>query len=244
MQNHECAGILDDILLEEEDIQIIHGGMIKNCERCFIVAKLPTPIKIGNDRIEKYVIIHWSHSGKAALTIRFSPVLQTSGRGIFLDAYAGRNKHEFKIRHTKSGPKRLNEARNILSKAYSFFSEIEQSFKRLKEQPFDNSAMQHYLDTIFPSTAEDNEPGRKATIAANRQADVWTIFTEEAAPTQWTAFTSICEYTDSKEVNSQDPEKKSSRDENKLDNIWFGTGSKLKAKAFQSILYPLIGDEI
>jgi len=244
LQNRDCAGIIEDILKEDEKIEIVHGGSFKNCERCFLVARLPEPIKVGHDRIEKYVIINWSHTGRAALTIRFSPMLKTGKNGgIFLDTFSGKNQHEFKIRHTKQGPKRLKEATNILQKAYSYFNEMKNVFARLKETPFDNDAMMKYLNYIMPNNDPDEEGKTRRSVNETRREKVKSIYDGDGNDTEKSAFdayASICAYTDvvatgrkSKKGLTGDP--KNSESDMRLDNIWFGTGAKMKANAFKAL---------
>ena len=245
LQNKDCAGIIEDILKEDEKIEIIHGGTFKNCERCFLVARLPEPIKVGHDRIEKYVIVNWSHTGRAALTIRFSPMLRTSSNGgVFLDTFSGKNQHEFKIRHTKQGPKRLKEATNILQKAYSYFGEMKLVFARLNETPFDDAAMMKYLDYILPDNEPNDEGKVRKSINETRREKVLSIYNtgeEKAERSVFDAFTSVCTFTDvvaptrkSKKGLNGDPMNKES--DMRLDNIWFGTGAKMKANAFKTLV--------
>jgi len=242
LQNSECAGIIEDILRDEPEIHITHGGTIKGCERCFLVAKLPKPIKVGPDRIEKYIVLHWSHNGRSALTIRFSPVLVTRGNGIFLDTFSGKYKHEFKIRHTKSGQKRVKEASNVLFQARKYFEDIEDVFHRLMDTPFDKDAMDKYLNILFPEKNEDEVKPRKSRNEPKRQA-VMELFkdNEDVCDTRWAAFTAVCIHVDEQTTIKASRKDRShgkpkfQKEEMRLDSIWFGTGAKVKASAFREL---------
>lgn len=247
IQNDECAAIIDDLIQDNEEIEIVHGGSFKDCERCFIAAKLPDPIRVGKDVIDKYVIVHWSHTGRAALSVRFSPVLRTRKDMIFMDTFAGNSQYEFKIRHTKKGPQRLKEATNILQKAYKYFSEIEKVFKKIKSERFTDEDMQKYLDYLLPNSKNDDEDENKKqrkSVNEGRRAKIMELFQEERSTigNQWDALVSVCRWTDQEATvktarkNPLTDKPRYSDEEMRLDNIWFGTGAKTKGKAFKALI--------
>lgn len=231
IQNEQCMNILEDLFKEEPRMKLVRGGHFRNCERLFIIAELPDPIVVGKDRIEKYIMILWSHTGAASVVVRFLPSLQSwQGLNTFLHSEA-----EIKVRHTKNGHIRMEEAQEILLKAKKFFDNIGNVYKRLADTPFDDTAMSTYLDILFPE--KDEETDRQKTIRTNRRSSIIETWKKLVGgttnPTALDAVKVMADYGQTRTVRKTGGV---TEGEARLSSIWFGNSGKDFGKQTKTLI--------
>lgn len=240
LQNHECIGVLEDLIAENSDIKLIHGGQIKNCEKLWISATLPDGIQIGPDFIQKTINIMWSHIGRMKLSINFIPFLDRKGISLNMGTVDS-GKHVINIRHTKGGPSRLGEARKAIKKAIDYYAEVHEWFSGLHNSGFNAADMDRFLHLMYPDPKANEETGKQNKGQNHKhRLGIMEIFNgqnDDISFTKWAAFTSLCEYIDTEGRVSQSRKGKDyTSEEMRLHNIWFGTGAKIKGNSFNKLL--------
>lgn len=246
LQNNECVSIIADVIEADNDITIVRGGMIKNCERLFMAIRLPGKIQLGPTQIEQSVIVNWSHTGKSALSIRFVPYVVNSKDGLSLSGTS-----DVAIRHTSGGPKRLEEARRILGRAKNYYAELEEQLSGLGNTPMNADELDEFLAILFPDPKNEENTGnpdditnvqevirnpRKSRNAGKREKIV-EIFEDDSdwGGTQLGAYFALCNFVDASNTVKKST-KGHSEEDCRLDNVWFGSGAKTKDKGYSQLL--------
>lgn len=226
VQNKDCVGTLRDLLLENQEVKLLRGGNLKNCDRLFLTARVGKNLLVGNDSIQRLLSLNWSHTGKISVEIEFVPYLNRGG--LLLNVESGRDAcRYFKHKHTKKVMDKVQTSMAIIADADKYFESICQVFRRMFENPMSISAMDDFLKIMFKDKGEN-------TRNENKRNDVVSLFQTnavEVGENKWSAFTSVCEYVDKQ--GSTRKTKDFSENEVRLDNIWFGSGAKIKQEAFE-----------
>jgi len=113
VQNVEAFKFFDSIVGGDEGILYETAGALFNGEICFITAKLPSYIKLGQDDwMENYLFLTTSHDGSHALQIGFTPVRIVCNNTM---SFALRNcPNKIKVRHSKNVQDQMDQAKKVL----------------------------------------------------------------------------------------------------------------------------------
>lgn len=247
LQNRDCVSIIEDVIANDDEIVIVQGGIIKNCERLFLAIELPGSIRLGPTEIRRSIIVNWSHTGKSALSIRFVPYMVSETSGVCLAANP-----DVAIRHTSGGPRRVEEARKILGRARNYYADLEAQLGGLGNTPMTGEELGDFLLTLFPdpNRGDDNAGNpdditniqevvrnpRKSRNAAKREK-IEEMFEQDDDwnGTQLGAYLALCNFVDVENTVKKST-KGYSEEDCRLDSVWFGAGSKTKQKGFSTIL--------
>ena len=228
IQNVESFDFFDVVIGEGQAVYHTAGALGKG-ERVWILAKLPNDIVVKNDNIEKYLCLTNSHDGKNSLKLYFTPVrvvcqntlnfsLKDAGQGI-------------SIRHTGNIKSKIDEARRILGLSINFYNQFETIVNQLADVELNVKQAETYFTKVL-SIKEDEEVSTKTQ---NKLDTFLSLFErglgndeKSIRHTAWTAYNAVTEYVDHHGTIKNLADDKT----NKLKNIWFGNGARLKEKAF------------
>ena len=232
IQNNECFNFLDDVIGSGQAVYQT-AGSLRNGKVIFMTVKFPNNVKIGDDVIEKYILLSSSHDGSLSLQVRWTPVrvvcMNTLGMALRGGADASMN-----IRHTKNYRDKVEQARSVLDVTEHYYNVMEEEFNRLLDEQFSDSQMQTLTEQLMPSE------GKVATKTKNNRNKVLELFhtgrgQAAVANTRWAAFNAVTEYVDHEATTRQCGD--TSKGEARMNSAIFGAGSKLKQRAF-NILKP------
>jgi phage/plasmid-like protein (TIGR03299 family) len=224
VQNRDAFGFFDSLVGQNEAIYETAGALNKG-EKIWILARLPGYIKLlGRDVVQKYLLLYNSHDGSSMIRAKLTPIRVVCNNTLSV-ALAGMEQ-EVRIKHTPSALEKLEEAHKLLGLSNSVYDLLDTIFKRMALTKVTDKQLIQYVEALVPDNPESESKKRteniRETILSLHQ-DV-----EDAKAIRGTAFgayNAITEYTDHV-IATKDPNRR-------LNSAWFGSGERLKVKAFQ-----------
>jgi phage/plasmid-like protein (TIGR03299 family) len=220
VQNADQFGIFDGLIDRGEAIYETAGALGKG-EKVWILAKLPDDIVLdGKDEIKNYLLLSNSHDGSSSFTAKLTPVRVVCSNTLsFALGGAGR---EIKIRHTAGAKGKIDEAMRVMGIAKQEIAVAQEAFGYMKNTMVDSTMVAYFLFQVLPAS------GKNTTKIENARTTVQNLFEGQGAGSDiagksiWGLYNAVAEYVD---------HKKNYRS-NKLDAVFYGSGSKMTRKAF------------
>jgi phage/plasmid-like protein (TIGR03299 family) len=233
LQNLEAFQFFDPIVGEKEAVYHTAGALGEG-ERVWILAKLPSDIRvIGDDITHKYLLLSNSHDGNSAVQIKFTPIRVVCENTLTL---ALREGPTLRIPHTKDVRERLRMAANLLNAIKIRFSEIEGVFGRMAKVRMNEQRLTRYFAGVFPDPngGGDEERYERALLQAQRDRAAAEYRAEMGKGTDlagvrgtlWAAYNGVTEYIDYERFSNSTAGRQ-------VNAIWFGEGYSAKARAYK-----------
>lgn len=235
LQNREAFSFFDRIV-GRDNAAIYHtAGALGKGERIWILAKMPSSIQvIGDDIVDKYLLLGNSHDGSSSVQIKFTPIRVVCNNTL---TFALKEGPTLRIPHFSNMQQRLFRAEEMLGIIHHGYADLEEAFHEMTKVQVDSKRLENYLTSVFPDPNEDAQPSAFERAQRNR-AFAEHLFSEgkgNSMPgvkgTLWAAYNGVTEFIDQKIPVSADGRITMSG-ERRLNSIWFGQGSMIKAKAF------------
>ena len=236
IQNTEAFSFFDGVVGEGQAIYHTAGALGKG-ERIWIMAKLPNDIVIKDDVIEKYLVLTNSHDGKSALKMYFTPirvVCQNTLSMSLVDASGG-----ISIRHSGNIKSKTEEAQRLLQIAGHSYKDFEDKTRLLTDTPLNVDKAERYFNRLIYNTETPTREDFESTKTLNKRNELLGLFESGLGNknhlirhTAWTAYNAVTEYVDHR-ASIRNVMKNPS---NRIKNIWFGAGAKIKQRAFVEAL--------
>jgi phage/plasmid-like protein (TIGR03299 family) len=218
LQNREAFDFFDSIVAANEAYFEVAGSLNQGA-RVWVLAKLPQTIEIvKGDVIDQYLLLTNGHDGKSAVSVKFTPIRATSGATLLTSLRGG----AYKVKHSRLVVDKLKEATAVMGLANTYYDQLAESLKFLSATPFNASEIDDYIEAVVGDSVKKAELLRELLEAGKGQDLKGIRGTALGAYYALTEF--IDHYTEYKNADTR------------LDNVWFKTGSKTKAKAFAAAL--------
>jgi phage/plasmid-like protein (TIGR03299 family) len=223
VQNRDAFSFFDPLV--DRDEAIYHtAGVLGHGERCWILAKLPGYIRVGkNDPIDKFLLIYNSHDGSSHIRVKLTPIRVVCNNTLSV-ALSG-TEQEVKIKHTATAPAKLEEAHKLLGLTNHLYQQLDYVFNRMALRKVTDRELLQYVKTLIP----DNPEAESNTRTENLRKKILDIY--ESQPDAvvhrgnlFGAYNAVTELVDHVST-TEDPSKR-------LKSMWFGSGEKLKQRAF------------
>jgi len=236
VQNTEAFSFFDNVVGEGQAIYHSAGALGKG-ERIWILAKLPNDIVINeNDKVEKYLCLTTSHDGRSSVKMFFTPVRVVCQNT--LNMSMADSKNGISLRHSGNIKSKMEEARKILGISINYYDQFETIIKGFESFDMQKDSLNKYFDNVLNINDEKETSTRKE----NQKHDLLCLFEKGKGQklgnrhSLWKAYNAVTEYIDHhRTVKNIDKD-----NTNKLQSIWFGSGAKLKEKAYNEAV-ALIG---
>ena len=226
IQNRDAFTTFDALVGEGEAIYHTAGVLGKG-ERIWILAKLPDYIRVnGNDLVEKFLLLTNSHDGSGPVRVKLTPIRVVCENTLTV-ALDGREQ-EVRIRHTAQAEARLKEAHEVLGLTNKLYSELDQIFNGMSKKAITQSMLNEYLKKVFPDPP-DKERSTRITTVREKVMELTEngIGADMAKGTLWGVYNAVTELIDHyRRANADDAAG--------LKSMWFGSGERIKKKAFQA----------
>jgi len=225
IQNRDAFTTFDALVGEGEAIYHTAGVLGKG-ERIWILAKLPDYIRVnGNDLVEKFLLLTNSHDGSGPVRVKLTPIRVVCANTLTV-ALDGREQ-EVRIRHTAQAEVRLKQAHEILGLTNNLYGELDQIFNGMSKKMMTQTMLSDFLKKIFPDPP-DKERSTRMTMVREKVVELTEngIGAEMAKGTLWGAYNAVTELIDHYRRTNAD-------DMAGLKSMWFGSGERLKKKAFE-----------
>lgn len=232
VQNTEAFSFFDVVVGEGQAIYHSAGALGKG-ERIWILAKLPNDIVIGGDDVvEKYLCLTNSHDGKSSLRMYWTAVRIVCENTLTLSTKDFKN--GIAIRHTGNIKYKTQQARKLLNISIDYYNQFENIVKGLENRPMQEKELNDYFNKVLGI----NDSEEASTRKENQKGSLITLFDSGKGQklgnkhSLWKAYNSVTEYIDHhSSIKNLEKDKT-----NKLKNIWFGNGAKIKTKAYTEAL--------
>ncbi len=173
--------------------------------------------------MKKYLLLTNSHDGKSMVRAKLTPVRVVCNNT--LSAALEGAEQEVRIRHTPSAVDRLAEAHKILGLTNQLYQELDLIFNRMNSKRITERQLIQFVKELVP----DNEDASFNTRTENIRSKILELSetgagAEYSRGSLWGAYNAVTEYTDHVQSGAI-PEKR-------LTSVWFGSGEKLKLRAF------------
>lgn len=223
VQNRDAFAFFDPLV--DRDEAIYHtAGVLGRGEKIWLLAKLPDYIRVGKkgDPVEKFVLLYNSHDGSSVVRCKLTPVRVVCNNT--LSAALKGAEQEVRIKHTQSAQEKLQEAHQILGLTNQLYTQLDYIFNRMALRKVSGQQLVQYAKTLIA----DNPEAENNTRTENIRSKIMEIHdsTPDAAIHRgnlFGAFNAVTEFVD--HYGSGDANKA-------LKSIWFGSGERLKQKAF------------
>lgn len=229
VQNREVLTIADDLIGESgakfETLGSLWGG-----RQCYATVVLPGEMQIKDDRVDKFLVLKWSHDGTCGIEGCITPVRVVCANTV---AAAFRQaKVSTSIRHTNSAVERIGEARRILGLANDYYDKVGQVFNAMASTRVDDRFVDAYLKAIIPDTGK-----KRNTRSEKTRAQIASLFyggqdgaeMEAVKGTAWGLYNATTQYIDhDRGTRAQGRDANEAR----FDAVMWGTGARLRQDAF------------
>jgi phage/plasmid-like protein (TIGR03299 family) len=228
LQNHEAFEFFDPIV--GKDAAIYHtAGALGQGERVWILAKLPSEIRVaGDDITDKFLLLSNSHDGNSSVQIKFTPIRVVCQNTLTM---ALRHGPTLRVVHMRDVHRRLREADRTLGLINRRFEEIEEEFQELVKVQLNTAKLSEYLGLVFPDPEdEENEKALKRIRTDREWAEYFFVNgkgnqLKSVSGTLWAAYNGVAEYIDHRGTNQTGSDR--------LESVWFGNGYHVKARAYE-----------
>jgi phage/plasmid-like protein (TIGR03299 family) len=237
VQNSQAFGFLDSIVADG-GLRYHTAGALGKGEKIWMLAKLPGHIQVKNsaDIVDKFLLLSNAHDGSAALRVYFTPIRVVCQNTLAL-AESRSQGQGVSIMHKGNLEAKIREAQQVLGFPNRFYDDASERINRLANHYPNPGQLSTYFQELYP----DPEDGKDNTRAINVRQELHRLFEEgigheepSIKHTSWLAFNSVTEFVD--HVRPTRGTNEVDRDSRRLDSIWFGTGARLKQKAWNLAL--------
>lgn len=236
IQNHQCFGFLDSVVADGQ-FRYHTAGALGQGERVWLLGKLPGEIRIkeSEDVTERYLLLSNSHDGSSSMRVFFTPIRVVCSNTLGMAERRGKGQG-VSVMHKGDLAAKVGEAQEVLGMARSFYDDLEGRINQLASHYPNSEQLKQYFESLYPD-AED----AKSRRAQNVRSELFRLFEEgrgqeipETRLTTWSAFNAVTEYVDHHRTTrgGTDAERASRR----LNSAWFGSGAKLKSRAWELAL--------
>ena len=240
VQNRECFGFLD-ALVADGSLRYHTAGAVGKGERVWMLAKLPEDIRVKNsdDITEKFLLLSNSHDGTSSLRVFFTPIRVVCANTLAIAERNGRGQGVV-IVHKGDLSIKIQQAQEVLGLAKSFYDDVELRINRLASHYPSLRQLEEYFKLVYPDS-----PDGESTRTKNVRQELHRLFEEGIGHkmpairhTTWTALNAVTEYVD--HYRSTRGKTSIERASNRLDSAWFGSGARLKERAWELALQMAI----
>lgn len=196
-QNLTAYSILDELL--GYGMVAKSAGSFRNSTKVFVSAEIPTDLTIDPtgvaDIVKHYITLTNTHDGNGSLTIvdsEWYPRCSNTHR-LALKHATG----VYKIRHTKGGLNKIEEARKVLGLSAAYHEEFVAEETALAQTPFTTNEIDALITGIWGEPDQDSKRG--VTLAAKRREkihEVWAVELDRLGATAFAAENAITGYLD------------------------------------------------
>ena len=236
VQNYQAFGFLDAIVADG-GLRYHTAGALGKGERIWMLAKLPNHIQVKgtDDLVEKFLLLSNTHDGTAALRVFFTPIRVVCQNTLNFALNQGRSQG-ISIFHRGDLATKIQEAQRVLGLAERFYDDAEAKIEILANHyPTPEQLLEYFL-SLYP-----DPEGARNTRARNVRETLTRIFETGIGldmpgiqGTSWAAFNAVTEFVDHhRPTRATNPTARAGK---RLNSAWFGSGAKLKAKAWDRAL--------
>ncbi len=239
LQNEEAFGFFEP-LIKNDVISFEIAGSIGEGEIVWIQAKLNKNSRfsvIGDDVVEKYLLLSNSHNGLSSVSIKFTPIRVVCQNTL---SVALKEPGVVRIKHLSKMRNHLENMRKVASNISRTYDGIEDTFINMAKYKMKEKELEEYFDRIYPVPKDpivrsdnDEKRLRQNTKTKERLYEImengYGAKAFRSDNTLWAAYNAVTEHIDHPADYKMGANKF-------LKRIWFGEGEALKKKAYEAAI--------
>jgi len=232
LQNVQAFQFFDDVIARGEAVYHTAGSLFGG-RRIWILAKLPEDITIGNsDKVEPYILLSNSHDGSKAVRMQTTPIRVVCWNTLNYAMSSG--SQGFYGKHTRNILNKAEDARRELDLVHAYYQMFAKQADQLLNTKMTVIDVQRYLQEVYQFKADKPyaKQDHRRVKAYEGTLDLLGHPTNTfggMAGSAWAAFNAVTYFVDHERAVRGSLEQ---RDDKRLDGSWFGTGAKLRQRAF------------
>ena len=236
VQNHQAFGFLDAVVADG-GLRYHTAGALGKGERLWLLAKLPDRIRVAGseDLVDKFLLLSNTHDGSTALRVYFTPIRVVCQNTLNMAERSGAGQG-IAIMHKGDLHTKIREAQRVLGLASRFYDSAETKINALASHSPTVAQLQGFFQSLYPDPEEGDN-----TRAKNIRETLTNLFDTGIGHdmpgikgTTWAAYNAVTEWVDHRRsTRARNPAARASR---RLESSWFGSGAKLKARAWDLAL--------
>lgn len=236
LQNKEAFSFFDSIVGTKEAMYHTAGALFKG-QKIWLLAKLPGTIEVAkNDTVEKYLLLYNTHDGTSTVQIMFTPIRVVCYNTLSSALGEAGDSKRVKLRHTINIASNLNDVRDQLGIATSYYKMFEEMSKHLVSKSVNSSTVEALLESLNLGKLKADESTRTANIR-DQIINLYENGKGNNLPgvrgTAWALWNGVTEFADHyKTIRAKGEDDNSSR----VSSILFGSGADMKQTALDNLL--------
>lgn len=238
IQNLDCFNFADTIVGEGQAMYHTAGSLFGG-KIIFMTMKFPDGIMVGDDEIEKYLLLTNAHDGSAALHVRMTPTRVVCANTLGM-ALGEETKQKCSIRHTTNWETKATKARELLKLADHYFQNMAVQFNRLLDATINDNDITAFVETVFSRTKSEKTgelilSSRTKAIRAKVTDLCYTGKGQNAIKnTKWAALNGVTEYIDHHATTRATGGRNA--DEVRMNSVLLGSGAEVKQRAYDILV--------
>ena len=236
VQNEEAFQFLDAVVADG-GLRYHTAGALGKGEQDLDAGQAPGHIRVNGteDITEKFLLLHNSHDGSSPLRVHFTPIRVVCQNTLSIAERNGRGMG-ISIMHKGDLETKVHEAQKVLGLANRFFEDLQPKIDHLAGFYPTRDQVHQFFTTLYPDPVQGNK-----TRAENVRTELFRLFDEGIGQdiprirhSAWAALHAVTEYVDHRRTTrgQSDLDRASKR----LQSLWFGSGARLKQRAWDLAL--------
>jgi phage/plasmid-like protein (TIGR03299 family) len=237
IQNENLFGFFDPIIDRDEAIYET-AGVIDSGKKVWLLAKLPAHIRVKDDVIHQYVLLHASHDGTSSVIAKYTSIRVVCNNT--LEASLNSVGDEVRVRHTVNYQEKIVEAHKIMGMVNVLNAELSTIFNKMALVKMDSTSLMSYINDTFPGDINPKTNDIAGITRKTREKVLELVDSgigmdsDATRRTLYGAYNAVAEYashTKFMESNIQPNQRAKS--------IWFGSSKALTQLAFDNAMKRL-----
>lgn len=233
IQNSECFQFFDSVVgSREAKYEVV--GSLRNGAHIFLLAKLNESMGVRGEQIDKCLVLVNGHDGGTALQMFFTPVRVVCANTLAMALSKAADR--FYARHVSGVTRKMEEARDILGLANSWYSTWIENAERLATHALPSAEMPLLLKAALGLPVEMDFSTASAS-ARNQMQEVEALMetgrgldNPAIRGTRWAAYNAVAEYVD------HHREYRGEEHDRQVRGAMFGVGSQIKRRAWDYLV--------
>ena len=238
IQNAQAFGFFDAVV-GSGGAHYHTAGALGKGQQVWMLAQLPGILRVQrtDDTTEKFLLLANSHDGTSSLRMFFTPIRVVCQNTLNVALRSSGHQQGVSIRHTGDIESKVQEAQRALGLAIRYYDDLEGLVNKLASVRIRSNTVARYFESIVP----DNPDALTHTRTENIRAAMLRNFDEGRGNqlpgirgTLWAALNAVTEYVDHQRSTTGETDIEVRG--NRLASQWFGSGARMKAKAWNEAI--------
>lgn len=241
VQQAEAFQFFDAVTQDPHGAKYVTAGSLFGGRKVFMLAKLPSFIEVvKGDIIEEYILLTNSHDGENRAKMFWTPIRAVCNNTVSMAEAGAKDISTFKFKHLGPIMDKVGRAQEVIGIAKQNSIVMAEAFEVMRRHEPTQKQIDKIVAHLFPSYSDTPQKG-KPTAQSERIHNEVKALAENGRGndlpgvkgTTYALYNGITEYVD---YYKQSKARVTSREDSRLDSIWFGEGRKTKIEAFDLCL--------